>query len=78
MDLNAAIPSNGIKNDANIQQYIIGGITYKPIRGVAVKADYVYRITGKPNPALIITPFPQVIPYYTHNGFLDIGIAYNF
>lgn len=78
MDLSASLPSNGIKNDANIQQYIIGGITYKPIRGVAVKADYAYRITGKPNPALIITPFPQVIPYYTHNGFLNIGIAYNF
>ncbi|MCC6290123.1 MAG: hypothetical protein IT249_19770 [Chitinophagaceae bacterium] len=78
MNLGAALPSNGIKNDANTQQYIVGGLTYKPIRGVAVKADYVYRITGEPNPALIITPFPQVIPYYTHNGFLNLGVAYNF
>ncbi|OJY90852.1 MAG: hypothetical protein BGP13_12655 [Sphingobacteriales bacterium 40-81] len=78
MDLGATLPGNGIKNDANTQQYIIGGLTYKPIRGVAIKADYVYRITGEPNPALIITPFPQVIPYYTHNGFLNLGVAYNF
>lgn len=78
MNLGATLPANGIKNDANTQQYIIGGITYKPIRGVAVKADYVYRITGEPNPVLIITPFPQVIPYYTHNGFLNLGVAYNF
>ncbi len=78
MDLNAKIPANGIRNDANRQHYIIGGITYKPIRGIAVKADYVRRITGEPNPALIITPFPQVIPYYTHNGFVNLGLAYNF
>ncbi|MBX2924644.1 MAG: hypothetical protein KF746_20750 [Chitinophagaceae bacterium] len=78
MNLGATLPVNGIKNDANTQQYIVGGLTYKPIRGVAIKADYVYRITGEPNPVLIITPFPQVIPYYTHNGFLNLGIAYNF
>lgn len=78
LNLGARVPANGLKNDANTQQYIIGGLTYKPIRGIAIKADYVYRITGEPNPALIITPFPQVIPYYTHNGFLNLGVAYNF
>jgi hypothetical protein len=78
MNLSASLPANGIKNDANKQQYIIGGLTYKPVRGVAVKADYVYKITGESNPELVITPFPKTIPYYTHNGFLNIGIAYNF
>lgn len=78
MNLSAKLPGNGIKNDANAQHYIIGGITYKPIRGIAIKADYVRKITGEPNPALIITPFPQVIPYYTSNGFINLGIAYNF
>lgn len=78
MDLSATLPANGIKNDANKQHYIIGGITYKPIRGIAIKADYVQRITGEPNPALIITPFPQTVPYYTNNGFVNLGIAYNF
>lgn len=78
MNLSATMPANGLKNAANTQQYIVGGITYKPIRGVAVKADYVHLITGEPNPALIITPFPQTIPYFTHNGFLNLGVAYNF
>ncbi len=78
MDLNASIPNNGIKNDANKQQYIIAGLTFKPIRGIAVKADYVQRITGEPNPALIITPFPQQVPYFKSNGFVNLGISYNF
>jgi hypothetical protein len=78
MNLGASVPSNGIKNDANKQQFIIAGITYKPIRGVAIKADYVQRITGEPNPALIVTPFPRQIPYYKSNGFVNLGVAYNF
>lgn len=78
MDLSAKVPANGIQNDANRQQYVIAGFTFKPIRGVAVKADYTQRITGEPNPALIITPFPQQVPYYKSNGFVNLGIAYNF
>lgn len=78
LDLGAKLPFNGIKNDANRQHYIVAGITYKPIRGIAIKADYVQRVTGEPNPALIITPFPQSIPYYKSNGFVNLGVAYNF
>lgn len=78
LDMSAELPYNGIKNDANRQHYIVAGITYKPIRGIAIKADYVQRITGEPNPALIITPFPQTVPYYTSNGFVNLGVAYNF
>ena len=78
LDLNAKIPANGIQNDANRQQYIVAGFTYKPLRGVAIKVDYVERITGEPNPALIVTPFPQQIPYFTKNGFANIGIGYSF
>jgi len=78
LDLSASVPVNGVQNDANKQHYIVGGITYKPIRGISVKADYVQRITGTPNPALIITPFPQQVPYFTSNGFVNLGVAYNF
>lgn len=78
MDLNARLPRNGIRNDINQKQFIVAGLTYKPIRGVAVKLDYVQRITGEPNPALIVTPFPQQIPYFKSNGFLNLGVAYNF
>ncbi|WP_090604003.1 hypothetical protein [Parapedobacter koreensis] len=78
MDLSAKVPSNGIDNPANRKQYLIGGLTYKPVRGVAVKADYVRRITGEFNPALIVTPFPQRVPYFKDNGFVNVGVAYNF
>ncbi|MBS1730821.1 MAG: hypothetical protein JSS67_08595 [Bacteroidetes bacterium] len=78
MDLSATLPVNGIQNDANKQTYIVAGLTYKPIKGVALKADYVQRMTGALNPALIITPFPQQVPYFKNNGFINLGIAYNF
>lgn len=78
LDLEASIPSNGIPNKANRKQYFIGGITYKPIRGIAIKADYVQRVTGEFNQALVVTPFPQQVPYFKNSGFVNMGIAYNF
>lgn len=78
LNLNAKIPSNGIENKANEKHYIVGGLTYKPIRGIAIKADYVRRITGDFNQALIVTPFPQQVPYFKNDGFINLGIAYNF
>ncbi|MFD0794885.1 hypothetical protein ACFQZX_14760 [Mucilaginibacter litoreus] len=78
INLNAKIPSNGIENEANEKRYIVGGFTYKPIRGIAIKADYVRRITGDFNQALIVTPFPQQVPYFKNNGFINLGVAYNF
>ena len=78
LNLSATIPYNGIQNDANKQHYIVAELTFKPVRGVALKADYVQRITGEPNTALIITPFPQQVPYYKSNGFVNVGVAYNF
>jgi len=78
LDLSAEIPSNGLKNDANQKQYFVGGFTYKPIRGIAIKGDYVRRVTGEFNQALVVTPFPQQVPYFKNNGFVNLGIAYNF
>lgn len=78
LDLSAKLPQFGIQNGVNQQQYIIAGLTFKPIRGVAIKADYVQRITGTPNTALIVTPFPRQVPYFKSNGFVNFGVAYNF
>lgn len=78
VNLNSKIASNGINNDVLKKQYIVAGITYQPIKGVVIKADYVHRITGEPNPALIINPYPQALPYYTSNGFVNLGIGYSF
>jgi hypothetical protein len=78
LDLNVDIAENGIINDALKKTYFIAGITYQPIRGVAIKFDYTHRFTGEPNPILLQNPFPQTIPYYTSNGFVNLGMAYSF
>lgn len=78
MDLNQNIPSNGIVNGTLKKNYTVVGITYQPVQGVIVKADYVLRNTGERNPELIVTPFPQTLPYYTSNGFINLGIGYSF
>jgi hypothetical protein len=78
MNLNSKVPKNGIGNDALKKTYFISGLTYKPIRGVSLKMDYTHLTTGNQNEQLIITPFPQLLPYYTSRGFLNLGVAFNF
>jgi hypothetical protein len=78
LDLNASMPDNGIKDDYLNQQYIVGGITFQPIKGIAVKADYVQRITGTPNPLLNVNPFINGQQFYSSRGFVNVGIAYSF
>lgn len=78
LDLNAAIPANGIDDPTLDRGYLITGLTYMPVNGVCVKADYVFRHTGAPNPALLVTNYPRQLPYYQDNGFLNLGVAYSF
>jgi hypothetical protein len=78
LDMNAQIPENGITNGMIKQQYLIAGFTYIPTRGVCVKLDYTFKKTGEPNSVLYINPFPQALPYYTNQGFINLGIGYSF
>ena len=78
MDLNYKIPVNGISNDFLKQSFVVAGLSYHPTKGVIVKADYVFRTTGIPNPVLAVNPFPQAQPYFTKNGFFNLGIGYSF
>lgn len=78
MDLNYRVPANGIKNGTNKKNYTIVGLTFQPVSGVIVKADYVLRKTDERNEDLIVTPFPQQLPYYTKNGFFNLGLGYSF
>ncbi|MBX7052067.1 MAG: hypothetical protein K1X54_08535 [Flavobacteriales bacterium] len=78
LDLNVKTPDNGIINDAFKKAYIVAGVNYAPVRGIALKLDYTHRFTGEPNPVLMQNPFPQTIPYYTSNGFVNLGMAYSF
>lgn len=78
LDLNAQMPENGIRDEYLSQQYIIGGITFMPVKGVAVKADYVQRITGDANPLLQVNPYSNTLPFYNSRGFVNLGVAYSF
>jgi hypothetical protein len=61
MDLNYRIPANGIRNGTNKKNYTIVGLTFQPVSGVVVKADYVMRVTGERNDDLIVTPVSGVV-----------------
>ncbi|HRH67886.1 MAG TPA: hypothetical protein PLB89_00125 [Flavobacteriales bacterium] len=78
LDMNAAIPDNGIDDPTLDRTYVVAGLTYIPTGGISVKADYMLRSTGGPNPDLYINPYPQAQPYFTDNGFINIGLAYSF
>jgi hypothetical protein len=78
MDMDMKVASNGIENDELNKQFIIAGLSFHPVRGVVIKADYVQAITGQRNDALVVTPFPNALPFYTHNSFVNLGIGYSF
>ncbi|MBI1183945.1 hypothetical protein GC194_06715 [bacterium] len=78
LDMLAAVPENGIDNDILNQQYLITGITYLPIRNVAIKFDWTHKVTGEPNPAMIFNPSPNAPPYLRVNNFYQMGMAYSF
>jgi len=78
LDMNAAIPANGIDDPTLERTYVVAGLTYVPTVGISVKADYTLRTTGERNPSLDINPYPQALPYFTDNGSINIGLAYSF
>lgn len=78
IDMNLKLPSNGIFNGTTNQQYLLEGLSFNPINGVMIKAEYIYRLTGDINPALIITPYPIGQPYFTQQHLLNLGIGYSF
>lgn len=78
IDLNSKVPTNGISTGINKQQYILGGINFAPIRGLAFKLEYRLRTTDAPNPALVINPFPQQQAYPTSINYVGIGMGYSF
>lgn len=78
LDMNYKLPSNGILNGILNQQYVIGGVTFQPVKGVTIKADYIFKKTGNINPALVINPYPIGQPYLREQGFLSLGVGYSF
>lgn len=76
-DLNAVMPSNGIKDDGLNQTHLIAGLSYLPIPNVVVKADVRLSHTGDKDPTLAASE-NIVTPYDTRNTFLNLGIGFSF
>jgi len=78
LNMNAELPENGVENGALNQQYLFVGASYKPVRGVVIKADVMLRSTGDLNRQLQFTPYPVNVPYYKNNALVNLGIGYSF
>jgi hypothetical protein len=78
LDLMSEVPENGIRDELYKQNFIVAGLTYMPVKGVALKFDWTRIKTGEPNPALIFNPSPNAPPYLSTNNFYQIGFAYSF
>ena len=80
LDLNSTLPAapKGIYDGTLKQTHIVAGFSYLPIPNVVVKADVRILHTGPLNPALVINPAPNALPYKQDNQFLNVGIGYSF
>lgn len=75
LNMNAKTPSNGMTDGTLDQQHIVAGITYLPIKNVAIKADVRFLHAGDQNPDLVK---PVDLPYKQNNTFLNLGIGFSF
>ncbi len=75
IDMNNKLSVNGIVDKTKNATYFIGGLSFLPIKGVIVKADYVIKQTGEQNPLLVGTPDPD---FKKEQGFFSLGVGYSF
>lgn len=78
LNMNAALPSNGLIDGTLDQNHLIVGLGYLPIKNVVIKVDVRLLQTGDQNPALIVNPNPAALPYQNTNALLNVGIGYSF
>ena len=75
LDMNNKLSPNGIVDKSKNSAYFVGGISFLPIKGVIVKADYVLQQTGAQNPNLLGTTDPN---FKKEKGFFSLGVGYSF
>jgi hypothetical protein len=78
VDMTAKLPGNGIDNPYYKQHHAFVGFSFLPVRGVVVKVDYHYVVSGDYNQSLIVNPAPYATPFYKERQYLNIGVAYSF
>jgi hypothetical protein len=77
-DINSKVPSNGVIDETLNQNHAVAGVTYLPIRNVAIKADIRIVHTGNQNPDLVINPNPVALPYQPNHNLVNLGVALSF
>lgn len=79
INLNAKVAENGVKDDFQDKTFSVTGLTFSPVKGVVIKADYVWRKTGNFNNNLHNgNPYSSTRPFYNTNQFFNIGLGYSF
>lgn len=80
LDLNSSVsaPPKAIYDGTEKQTHIVAGFSYLPLPNVVIKADVRLLHTGPQNPALVINPPPNALPYQQSNQFLNFGLGYSF
>ncbi|MBV8391419.1 MAG: hypothetical protein JO080_16555 [Mucilaginibacter sp.] len=78
LNMNASVPSNGVTDGTLNQNYVVAGLTYLPIRNVAIKGDVRIAHTGNQNPNLVINPNPVAQPYQQNYNLVNLGVALSF
>jgi hypothetical protein len=75
-DLNATMPSNGVKDEELDQTHLIGGLTYLPHPNVVIKGDV--RLARYGNQASTAPPGTEATSIETRNTFLNLGFGFSF
>jgi len=75
LEMNYKLSQNGIIDKTKNSTYFVGGISFQPIKGVIVKADYLVLQTGEQNPVLVGAPDPD---FNKKQGFFSLGVGYSF
>jgi hypothetical protein len=57
---------------------VVAGVTYLPIRNVAIKADVRIVHTGAQNPDQIVNSNPVAQPYQQNYNLINLGVALSF
>ncbi|MES2388101.1 MAG: hypothetical protein V4543_08870 [Bacteroidota bacterium] len=79
VNMHAEMPVEGEKDPQYNKKYLVVGLTYSPVQGVTLKADFVQAQSGTPNPRLMNNPAARALdPYYTNRRIVNIGIGYSF
>ena len=79
LDMQSDMPSEVPADPQHKKRFITVGLTYAPVQGVTLKADFQAMHSGTPNPLLNPNPAAHSLnPYYNSASYVNIGLGYSF